>query len=79
MDYKEIKNKGLKDLKELLAEKRNELREFKFKANENQLKNVSQISKIKKDIAKILTIVNFKKIQATGETAQEIPDEKDNK
>jgi len=77
MDYKEIKNKSSKELNELLAEKRNTLREFKFKANENQLKNVSQINKIKKDIAKILTIISFKKVQAV-EPVQETTNEKDN-
>jgi len=61
MDYKEIKNKGLKELMELLAEKHDELRGLKFKASENQLKNVKQISKIRKEIAFLETALSAKK------------------
>ncbi|MFA5211386.1 MAG: 50S ribosomal protein L29 [Patescibacteria group bacterium] len=61
MDYKELKNKGLKELHESLAENREELRSLRFEASENQLKNVKKIDKIKKDIARILTFINSKK------------------
>ena len=62
MDYKELKNKGLREMHELLAEKRNELRELEFKVSENQLKNVRSIRVAKKDIAQILTAINAKRI-----------------
>lgn len=58
MDYKELKNKGLKQLHEMLAEKRDELRELKFKTSENQLKNVRAIRDVKHTIAQILTAIN---------------------
>lgn len=57
MEFSDLKNKSEKELREMLAEKRDELREFRFKASEKQLKNVSAIGKCKKDIARILTIL----------------------
>jgi len=61
MDYKELKNKSEKELHGTLSEKREELRGLRFEASENQLKNVKKISKIKKDIARVLTFINSKK------------------
>jgi large subunit ribosomal protein L29 len=58
MEYKELKNKSLKELHELLNEKRDELRQLAFKAGENQLKAVRKMREIKKDIARILTAIN---------------------
>lgn len=60
MDYIDIKNKPVKDLQELLSEKREELREFYFKASERQLKNIRDIREAKKTIARILTILKIK-------------------
>ena len=60
MDYKELKNKSEKELHETLSEKREELRGLRFEASENQLKNVKKISKIKKDVARVLTFINSK-------------------
>jgi len=57
MDIQDLKNKSIKELHELLAEKRNELRELRFKVSEKQLKNVSEIKKVRKTIAQILTII----------------------
>ncbi|MBT3539413.1 50S ribosomal protein L29 [Candidatus Parcubacteria bacterium] len=68
MDYKELKNKGLREMHELLAEKRNELRELEFKVSENQLKNVRSIRVAKKDIAQILTAINAKRIAVENTT-----------
>lgn len=62
MDFSEIKNKSLKDLQELLAEKRHELRELKFKVSEKQLKDVRSLREIKKMIAQVLTLINQKRI-----------------
>ena len=70
MDYKEIKNKSVKELHEILAEERNKLRELRFKASENQLKGVSEVSKIKKNIARILTAINMKRL-AAGEVIEQ--------
>ena len=77
MDYKEIKNKSVKELHEILAEERNKLRELRFKASENQLKGVSEVSKIKKNIARILTAINMKRLAA--DEAREQTNPTDNK
>lgn len=60
MDAKELKNKKKKDLHDLLAEKRHLVRELRFKANEKQLKDVREIRETKKDIARIITLLNTK-------------------
>lgn len=60
MDFKELQNKSEKELHDLLAESRDNLRELKFKAKENQLKNVSEIRKVRKAVAQILTLLNNK-------------------
>lgn len=61
MDFVELKNKNVKDLQTMLAEKREELRELRFKVSEKQLKNVVKISEVKKTIAQILTLLNSKR------------------
>lgn len=58
MDIKDLKNSSKSELHKMLAEKRNEVRELKFKVHEGQLKTVDKIKKIKKDIARILTVIN---------------------
>lgn len=62
MDYQELHNKSIKELHELLAEKRDELREGVFKIGENQLKKVRTIRALKKDIARILTAINARRV-----------------
>lgn len=61
MDFSELKNKSEKELKEILQENRSDLRELKFKVSENQLKNLAEIKKVKKNISRILTILTSKK------------------
>ena len=55
-----MKNKSEKELRELLAEQRDELRELRFKASEKQLKNVQAIPKCRKTVARILTLLIVK-------------------
>jgi len=57
MDIKELRNKKTSELHATLAELRNQLREYKFKVHEGQLKTVDKIKKIKKDIARVLTVI----------------------
>ncbi|PIR03559.1 MAG: 50S ribosomal protein L29 [Candidatus Magasanikbacteria bacterium CG11_big_fil_rev_8_21_14_0_20_39_34] len=66
MDYTEISQKSTEQLHDLLAEQREELRELKFKVAENQLADVSKIKKVKKTIARILTVLNSKVSQGTS-------------
>jgi ribosomal protein L29 len=58
MDFKDIEQKDKEDLKVMLSEHQVLLRELRFKAREGQLKMVSQISKIRKEIAQIKTVLS---------------------
>ncbi len=61
MEFKELKNKTEKELKQILSESRDKLRDLRFKDANKQLKNVREIRVIKKTIAKILTLINVDK------------------
>jgi large subunit ribosomal protein L29 len=63
MDIKELKNKNESELHNMLSEQREKLRELRFKDANKQLKNVRQIRDIRKTIAKILTLLNAKKVK----------------
>ena len=63
MEFADLKNKTTKEIHDILNEKREELRELRFKANENQLKNVRAIRQARKLIAQVLTLLNKKKVQ----------------
>ncbi len=67
MDFKDLQNKNERDLHELLSEKRKELREMNFKINEKQLKNLAGVKKVKKTVARILTLLNKKKVEQTNQ------------
>lgn len=58
MDFADIKNKSVKELQEILGEKRALLRELRFKVGEKQLKNFGQIKSAKKTVAHVLTLLN---------------------
>lgn len=55
MDYTELKNKTEKELHDILAEKRTALRALRFKAHDQQLKDVRDIRETRKIIARTLT------------------------
>lgn len=61
MKFKELKKKTEKDLQTLLSESRVSLREMRFKAANDQLKNIRELRMVKKTIAKILFILGQKK------------------
>lgn len=67
MDLKELKNKSEKELHRILAEKRDKLRDLRFKNTGYQLKKVRDIREVRKIIARILTLLNqkLKKKQST--------------
>jgi len=58
MKFKEVKDKSRKELSEMLKELRGNLSRFNFELSSNTLKNSSQIKKTKKDIARVMTILN---------------------
>jgi len=57
MDFSEIKTKTKKELNELLAEQKNELRQLRFKIQSQQLKQVNKVKIVKKIIARINTLL----------------------
>lgn len=63
MKAKDLRQKTEQELKNLLAEKREKLRELNFDIQLKQSKNVRDIRKNKKDIARILTILKVKLLQ----------------
>lgn len=60
MEFKELKLKTEKELKQILNEFRDKLRDLRFKDANKQLKNVREIREIKKTIARILTWLKVK-------------------
>jgi large subunit ribosomal protein L29 len=63
MEIKEIKNKAIGELQKMLADKRDKLRELRFKDAAKQLKNIRELRGVKKDIAQILTLINANKVK----------------
>ena len=63
MEFADLKRKNEKELQKVLREKRNELRELRFKASEGQLKNVNTIRKTRRMIAQVMTLLNNKTIE----------------
>ena len=58
MKIKELREKNIEELKKLLTEKEEMVRKLRFDLATKQIKNVRQIREDKRDIAKILTIIN---------------------
>ena len=61
MEYKELKLKNEVELKKILDEYHEKLRDLRFKIASKQVKNVREVRKVKKIIAQILTIFKIKK------------------
>ncbi|HJN85350.1 50S ribosomal protein L29 [Candidatus Uhrbacteria bacterium] len=55
MDFQDISKKSKEDLQKLLSEKREELRELRFKVAANQLTGVRKVRNVRRAIAKIQT------------------------
>ncbi|OGH93679.1 MAG: 50S ribosomal protein L29 [Candidatus Magasanikbacteria bacterium RIFOXYD2_FULL_41_14] len=60
MDFSELKNKSVNDVRELLAQFSSQLRELRFKALSKSLKQTHKLNALRKDIAKIKTFINQK-------------------
>ena len=58
---KELLKKTVSELKSLLSETRMALRNFRFAVSGSNVRNVKEGNAAKKDIARILTILNTKK------------------
>ena len=63
MNAKEIREKTVAELKETLESLKKELFHLRFQDAINQLENPMRISAVKKDIARVKTILREKEIQ----------------
>ena len=63
MDVKELKNQSVKELHRRLAEKRDEWREYRHRSSERQLGQVRKLRVVRRDIARILTVINAKRVE----------------
>jgi len=61
MKTKEMRQKSEKELQKLLQELRERLRKLRFDLVSGKVKNVREIRQTRKDIARILTILNERK------------------
>lgn len=61
MTIKELRQKSESGLQARLDESHDKLREMRFKVAQRQLKKVSEIKEVKKEIARILTVLSEKK------------------
>ncbi len=55
---KELREKNSGELKRLLTEKREYVRKVRFDISSKQIKNTKDLRNAKRDIAKILTLIN---------------------
>jgi len=60
MKIKELRQKSKDDLNKILQDNKEKMRQIRFDLSSGKVKNVREINKIKKDIARILTILNEK-------------------
>lgn len=61
MKTKELRQKKEKEMKQMLQTLREKSRQLRFDLSAGKVKNVKELREVKKDIAKILTILNEKK------------------
>lgn len=61
MDFKELQTKSEAELRKILSQNREKLRELRFKDSNKQLKNIREIRTVKEQVAHVLTILNKKK------------------
>ena len=67
MKINEIKKMSLSDLEKELGELKQELFKLRFSLATNGLDNPMKIEEVKKDIARINTVITEKKLTAEGE------------
>ncbi len=60
MKTKELKSKSEGELKRMLAEAREKLRQLRFDIQLKQSKNVRELRNVKKDIARLMTLLKQK-------------------
>jgi large subunit ribosomal protein L29 len=60
MKIKELREKNIEELKKMLQEKKEKVRKLRFDVAVKQVKNNRELRNEKKDIARILTLINGK-------------------
>ena len=60
MKLEEIKGKTKEELNKMLKDERENLRKLRFNLASGKVKDVREIRKVKKDIARVLTLLNKK-------------------
>ena len=60
MKMQELKEKNVNELEKMLFEKQEKLRKLRFDMASRQVKNTKDIKNNKKDVARILTLINEK-------------------
>ena len=58
---KELRDKNIPELQKLLDEKREQVRKLRFDISARQIKDTKSLKNTKKDIARILTLINESK------------------
>lgn len=61
MDVQDLRKKETAELEKMVQDLKKKLSDFRFKITSNKVKNVKEIENTKKDVARILTIINEKK------------------
>ena len=67
MKTSDLRERSTEDLNELLASLRKEGFETRFKNHTNRLDDTSSISKSRRDVARVLTVLSERKAAAAGE------------
>lgn len=61
MDTAEIRDLGVEELEQRVAETRRELFNLRFQNATGQLENTGQLKEVRRNIARLLTVLNQKK------------------
>ena len=67
-NFKELEKKSVQEWQKILVDAKEKLRDLKFKAAANQLKDVSSIKKVKKTIIRLMFLLNRKSQPADKKT-----------
>lgn len=62
-EFNELKNKSLNEFKKIFLEFKEKMINLKFDLRLGKVKNVSEIRKLKKSIAQVLTLIRLKEKQ----------------
>jgi len=67
MRPRELRQKTDKELKQILFDLREKLRELRFNLVQGKVKNIKEVHQTKKDIARILTILEERQLKKSNQ------------